>query len=63
MRSPDAVVTQKSVLAIYMIEVSVKNDWKEPKRSMNTPVPMVLTIAASVPAVFDIPARYYDMEC
>jgi hypothetical protein len=50
-------MTQKTVQPMYIMEVKDKKDWKEPKHSMKTPTPMVLTIAATVPAVFDMPAR------
>jgi hypothetical protein len=49
-------MTQKTVQPMYIMEVKDKKDWKEPKHSMKTPTPMVLTIAATVPAVFDMPA-------
>lgn len=41
---------------MYITEVRVRNDWNDPKRSMKSPTPMVLMIAAEVPAVFEIPA-------
>jgi hypothetical protein len=50
-------MTQKTVQLMYIMEVKDKKDWKEPKHSMKIPTPMVLTIAATVPAVFDMPAR------
>lgn len=33
----------------------VKNAWKDPSHCTKYPVPIVLTIAASVPAEFEIP--------
>lgn len=54
--SPVAVKTQNTVLAMYMIEVRLKKDWNDPSRSMKSPIPIVLIIAAKVPAVLDMPA-------
>ena len=41
---------------MYMIEVRLKKDWNDPSRSMKSPIPIVLIIAAKVPAVLDMPA-------
>lgn len=39
----------------YKSDVSNRNPWKEPTSSTKKPAPTVPTIAANVPAVFEIP--------
>lgn len=39
----------------YRQAVRVKNAWKDPSHSTKYPVPIVLIMAANVPAEFEIP--------
>lgn len=58
--SPVEKIFQKSALAKYRIAVSIRKPRKEPICSTKNPAPIVPTIAAIVPAVFDIPVTNKD---
>ena len=53
--SPVAKMSKKRAERIYRNDVSNRNPWKEPTSSTKKPAPIVPTMAANVPAVFDNP--------
>lgn len=61
--SPVEKAFQNRAAQKYKNDVNSRKPWKEPTNSTKKPAPTVPTIAAKVPAVFDIPRTNSKWIC